>query len=102
MRDGMEGRTHMTTRGGNEPEYEDAEISLKPYFDTLWGYRRAIGAAVVGVATLYLVGVLLVFLVAPAERLGSIQFRLLFEGAEKGEYPNSTLFSAPRSWRDRY
>jgi hypothetical protein len=94
MRDGMEGRTHMTTRGGNEPEYEDAEISLKPYFDTLWGYRRAIGAAVVGVATLYLVGVLLVFLVAPAERLGSIQFRLLFEGAEKGEYPNSTPFSA--------
>jgi hypothetical protein len=53
-----------------------------------------IAAAVVGVGTLFVVGVLLVFLGAPVERIGSIQFRLLFDGAEKGEYPNGTLFSA--------
>jgi len=83
----------MTTRGGNEPDYLDDEVSLKPFVETMWGYRRVIAAAVVGAVTLYLVGVLLVFLVAPAEHLGSVQFRLLFEGAEKGEYPNGTLFS---------
>jgi hypothetical protein len=84
----------MTTRSGNEPDYADDEISLKPYFETLWGYRRVIAATVVSVVTLYLVGVLLVLLIAPVERLGSIQFRLLFDGAEKGEYPNGTSFSA--------
>jgi hypothetical protein len=90
----MEGRNHMTTRGGDEPDYVGDEISLKPYFETLWSYRGVIGVAFVGVAALYLVGVLLVFLIAPAERLGSIQFRLLFDGAEKGEYPNGSRFSA--------
>jgi hypothetical protein len=84
----------MTTRGSDAPDYMEDEISLKPYFETLRGYRRVIGAAVVGVAVLYVVSVLLVLLIAPAERLGSIEFRLLFEGAEKGEYPNGNLFSA--------
>jgi len=94
MSDDMEGRTQMTTRGAEEPDYVDDGISLKPLFDTLWAYRRVVGASVVGAAALYLVGVLLVFLIAPAERTGSIEFRLLFEGAEKNEYPNGTPFSA--------
>jgi len=94
LTDSAEGHTHMTTRGGEEPDYIEDEVSLKPYFETLWDYRRVIGASVVGVVALYVVGVLLVFLLAPAERLGSIQFRLLFDGAEKGEYPNGSLFSA--------
>jgi hypothetical protein len=94
MRNTTEKRGQMTTRNGEDPDYIDDEVSLKPYFETLWGYRRVIGAAFAGVAALYLVGVLLVFLIAPAERLGSIQFRLLFDGAEKGEYPNGSRFSA--------
>jgi hypothetical protein len=84
----------MTTRSGDEPDFADDGISLKPYFETLWGYRRIIAAAVVGVVSLYLVGVIVLFVIFPAERLGSIQFRLLFDGAEKGEYPNGTIFSA--------
>jgi len=89
-----EKRGQMSTRSGEEPDDIDDVVSLKPYFETLWGYRRVIGAAFVGVAALYLVGVLLVFLLAPVERLGSIQFRLLFEGAEKGEYPSGMRFSS--------
>jgi hypothetical protein len=89
-----ENRGQMTTPGGEEPGYVDEGISLKPLFDTLRAYRRVIGAVFVGVAALYLVGVLVVFLIAPAERLGSIEFRLLFDGAEKNEYPNGTPFSA--------
>ena len=94
MNNTTEKRGQMTTRSGEGPDYIDEEVSLKPYFETLWGYRRVIGAAFVGVAALYLVGVLLVFLLAPVERLGSIQFRLLFEGAEKGEYPSGMRFSS--------
>jgi hypothetical protein len=39
------------------------------------------------------VGVILAFLVLPAERTGSIQFRLLFDGAAAGQYANGTPFS---------
>ena len=63
------------------------EISLKPYVETLKSYRRVIGAAVVGVCTLFLVGVIGVFLLSPVERVGSIQFRLLFEGAARVSPP---------------
>lgn len=85
----------MTSRGGDVEEADRTydEVSLRPYFETLWSYRRLIAASVVGAATFYLVGVLLVFLVSPTERLSSVPFRLLFDGAEKGEYPNGTLFS---------
>lgn len=85
----------MTNRGGDgdEPDRTNDEISLRPYFETLWGYRRVIAVWVVGAATFYLVGVLLVFLTSPTERLSSVPFRLLFDGAEKGEYPNGNLFS---------
>lgn len=85
----------MTNRGGDgdEADHTYDEVSLKPYLETLWSYRRVIAAWVVGAATFYLVGVLLLFLVSPTERLSSVPFRLLFDGAEKGEYPNGTLFS---------
>ena len=93
MSDSEEGRTHMTSRRDDAIDEIDDEISLKPYFEALRGYRRVIGAAVVGVGTLFVVGVLLVFLIAPVERVGSVQFRLLFDGAAQGQYPNHTPFS---------
>jgi hypothetical protein len=84
----------MTSRADvEEADHTYDEISLKPYFETLWGYRRVIAVSVIGAATLYLVSVLIVFLTSPTERLSSVPFRLLFDGAEKGEYPNGNLFS---------
>jgi hypothetical protein len=85
----------MTSRAGDADEADRTydEISLKPYFETLWGYRRVMAVWVIGVAVFYLVGVLLVFLTSPAERLSTVPFRLLFDGAEKGEYPNGNVFS---------
>ena len=85
----------MTSRGGDveEADHTYDVISLRPYFETLWSYRRVIAASVVGVGVFYLVAVLLLFLISPTERLSSVPFRLLFDGAEKGEYPNGTLFS---------
>jgi hypothetical protein len=86
----------MTSRGGDVDEADRPYdvISLRPYFETLWSYRRVIAVGVLGAAVFYLVVVLLVFLTSPTERLSSVPFRLLFDGAEKGEYPNGTLFSA--------
>lgn len=86
----------MTSRGGDvdEADRQYDVISLKPYLDTLWSYRRVIAVGILGAAIFYLVVVLLVFLTSPTERLSSVPFRLLFDGAEKGEYPNGTPFSA--------
>jgi hypothetical protein len=84
----------MTSRGDvDEADRTYEEISLKPYFETLWSYRRVIAVSIIGAATFYLVGVLIVFLTSPTERLSSVPFRLLFDGAEKGEYPNGNVFS---------
>ncbi len=69
------------------------DISLKPYFDTVWRYRRVIVAALGLVSSVYLVGVLALWLLTPVERIGTVQFRLLFEGADEGKYPNSDPFS---------
>ena len=69
------------------------EISLRPYFEILWPYRQIIALAVVGVTALFVLGVLIVFLRVPVERLASLQFRLLFEGAAQNQYPNGTAFS---------
>ncbi len=71
----------------------DDEISLQPYFETLWRYRRVIAAAPLVVAAIFVIVVLGVWLWLPAERLASLQFRLLFEGAAQNRYPNDTAFS---------
>jgi hypothetical protein len=83
----------MTTRADDAIDDVDDEISLKPYFEALKSYRRVIGAAVVGVGVLFVVSVIGILLVAPVERVGSIRFRLLFDGAAVGQYPNHTPFS---------
>jgi hypothetical protein len=83
----------MTTRDNDRIDELDDEISLKPYVEILRSYWRVVGATVVGVGMLFVVGVILVFLVSPVERVGSVQFRLLFDGAAQGQYPNLTPFS---------
>ena len=72
----------------------DDGISLWPMIETLWGYRRIIGTAAVGVAALVGLALLAAFLVLPAERLGSIQFRLMFDGAAENRYANGMPFNS--------
>src|SRR5450756_1693543 len=93
MNDEMPRHTSMTTRAADVPHYAEDEISLQPYLEALWDYRRVIGAAVISVGVVFAVGALLLFLLLPAERVGSIQFRLLFDGAVQNRYPNGTPFS---------
>jgi hypothetical protein len=69
------------------------EFSLQPYIDTLRARRRTIGLIALAIAAVYVVVALASLFRAPSEQLSSVQFRLLFEGAERGQYPNDTPFS---------
>lgn len=68
-------------------------ISLKPYFDTLRRYRIIIYGSVQAVSALFVIGLLAMLLLFPAERVAALPFRLLFEGAAQNQYPNRTPFS---------
>ena len=72
----------------------DDEISLQPLLKTLWSYRQVISLAVAGVMGIFVVAMLAAYVFQAVERLGTLEFRLLFEGASQGEYPNGTLFSS--------
>lgn len=71
----------------------DDDISLRPYFEALWRYRRVIQLALAGAAVLFLIATIALFVALPKERLGVLQFRLLFSGADNGQYPNGTPFN---------
>lgn len=71
----------------------DEAVSLAPLFRLLSAYRWVLALAVV--SAVVVCGLLLVGLAAilPSERTGSIQFRVLFDGAADNRYPNGTTFS---------
>ena len=87
----------MSEQGQNtaagDGEYQDDEISLRQYLDTVWNYRRIIGAAALTMSVLFVVGVVGAALFYPSERVASLGFRLLFDGAAENKYPNKTPFS---------
>ena len=72
----------------------DDEISLQPLFKTLWSYRQVISLTVAGVMGIFVVAMLAAYVSQAVERLGTLEFRLLFEGASQGQYPNGTPFSS--------
>ena len=72
----------------------DDEISLQPLLKTLWSYRQVISLAVAGVMGIFVVAMLAAYVLLPVERLATLEFRLLFQGASEGEYPNGTPFSS--------
>jgi hypothetical protein len=69
------------------------EFSLQPYLDMLRSHRRTTGLIALGVAIVYIVVALGALFRAPSEHFSSLQFRLLFTGAERGLYPNDIPFS---------
>ena len=75
------------------PVYND-EVSLQPLLRTLWSYRQVMSLAVAGVMGIFVVAMLAAYVSQAVERLGTLEFRLLFEGASQGQYPNGTLFSS--------
>jgi hypothetical protein len=76
-----------------EHETASDEISLRVYFETIWRYRQVIGVSLALVCVLYACAVLAYRIKSPEERVASVQFRLLFEGAAQDQYPNGIPFS---------
>jgi len=75
-------------------DIEDDEISLRAYLDALWSYRRFIGAALLAVLVVFIFAAAYLYVSRPTERIATIEFRLLFDGADRNQYPNGTGFSA--------
>lgn len=73
--------------------HDDDEISLRPYFESLWRHRQVLWAALGLAAGLFLLGTVGLWFWTPSERVASIQFRLLFDGAAQNQYPNAQPFS---------
>jgi hypothetical protein len=74
-------------------EFDRDTISLRPYLDTLKRYRAIIVGAFVAVSVFFVIGLFVMLVLFPAERVAALPFRLLFEGAAQSQYPNKTPFS---------
>jgi hypothetical protein len=84
----------MNDRPDGFVEPPDDELSLQPLLQTLWRYRRTMLVALVAVVLCYVAVVFLMYARVPTERLGTLAFRLTFEGAAQDQYPNGTKFSS--------
>ena len=90
-RGGQDGATRQPYA---KDDVDDDEISLQPLVRGIWLYRRVISGVVAGVMMAFAVASLVAYVRMPAERMGILGFRLLFEGAADGHYPNGTPFSS--------
>lgn len=75
-----------------EPDPYDDGISLAPYFRILWDRRRLLGLIMGAAALLFLLGVVFAYFWYPNYKVAQVSFRLLFDGADRGQYPNGTKF----------
>jgi hypothetical protein len=73
---------------GGEPS-----MNLRRFLQVLHDYRPVILLSLAGVVLAVLILAIALYLFAPAERITSQTFRLDFEGAGQGEYPNRTKFN---------
>jgi hypothetical protein len=89
-----------------EPE---GPISISHFTHVLKSYRSVILLSLACVVLAYLIVAVAVYLFSPIQRVTSQPFRLDFEGAGKGEYPNRTKFNIAdiingpilaRAWKD--
>jgi hypothetical protein len=74
-------------------DYQESGFFFRPFLITAWERRRLIGVLVGGLAALYIFGAFTFFLLQPGERTASVEFRLTFDGADRGDYPNGSPFS---------
>lgn len=72
----------------------ESPISVSHFFRVLGSYRPIIGLSLAAITIGYIIIALAVYIFAPAQRVTTMTFRLEFEGAERGEYPNGTKFSS--------
>lgn len=78
---------------GIPPEGAEQPLSITRLLRTLAAYRAVILLTLLVVAVGYMIFAVAIYLLRPSIRTTSLHFRLDFEGAELGEYPNGVQFS---------
>jgi hypothetical protein len=74
------------------PEIDDDSNGIWPIFARLWNYRRFVGLACVAGVVVFVLWFALAYLRSPNQVTAQVGFRLLFDGADKGQYPNGSPF----------
>jgi hypothetical protein len=75
-------------------EVVERPASISHLVHTLQAYTPAILVSMAAVAILYIIVGVAIYVFSPAQRITSQQFRLDFEGAAEGNYPNGLKFSS--------
>jgi hypothetical protein len=73
---------------------EDRPISISHLVHTLHAYAPAILLSTAALAILYVIVAVALYVLSPTQRITSQKFRLDFEGASEGKYPNGIKFSS--------
>lgn len=69
-------------------------MSISHFVHTLHAYAPAILLSLAAVGVLYVILAVALYVFSPAQRVTTQQFRLDFEGASEGRYPNGIKFSS--------
>ena len=86
----------MSSIPQSSPEIDDEPLEpvvLSHFVRTLRRYRTPILSSIFGALVLYVLVAVIIFLAAPVQRVTSQPFRLDFEGAATGRFPNGLRFS---------
>jgi len=75
-------------------EVVDRPMSISHFVRTLQAYAPAILLSLSAIAVLYVIIAVALYVFSPAQRVTTQQFRLDFEGASEGSYPNGIKFSS--------
>jgi hypothetical protein len=75
-------------------EHPEPPLTLSHLFRVLRSYIPVILLSMAAVFVGYLLVAVTIYVMAPSQRVTTLSFRLEFEGAERGEYPNGTKFSS--------
>lgn len=86
--------SHATYPLGAHTDRTEPPISVSHLVRTLGAYLPIITLTMLAVAVGYVIVAATVYVLTPSQRLTSLPFRLEFEGADRGEYPNGTKFSS--------
>lgn len=70
------------------------EISLTEVFCTIWRYRVILVVSLLVSCVLACSALVYVYITTPDRQTASLPFRMLFEGASQGQYPNGLKFDS--------
>ena len=88
----MPGHEFRTPQSHLEPSKE--QISLGHISAVLKRYRPAISTALLAIIVLYALVAIMLYLFGPTQHVTNLPFRVVFEGADAGRYPNGMEYNS--------